>query len=302
MTRRVRRRPAPGGTPAHSTPPYPRRGGRAPRHTRPSSPPVQHLPRLYRVSGVAAALFERLVDVAAARHAVRVELCPAPGHSVCDRCAATGWHAHGTRAGATGWHALAGMYTHAHAHTHPHAHARARLAHDRACSAASAPTGRLSRAPPPSRSENGASRPPSLPPPITPRAFCPCPACHRPGTSRLPPHYPPSLPPPGWPRVPFPRHLASVQPGIERVYARAVGECRSRACLAKSTCKLSRTAVSRCAAVLGIGAGMVLSRARPMPSPGRSQGDVERAAQQLLKDFRTGRLGRVCLELPPEAE
>lgn len=34
----------------------------------------------------------------------------------------------------------------------------------------------------------------------------------------------------------------------------------------------------------------------------RFTGDVERAAQQLLKDFRTGRLGRVCLELPPKAE
>jgi len=34
----------------------------------------------------------------------------------------------------------------------------------------------------------------------------------------------------------------------------------------------------------------------------RFTGDVERAAQQLLKDFRTGRLGRVCLELPPQVE
>lgn len=32
----------------------------------------------------------------------------------------------------------------------------------------------------------------------------------------------------------------------------------------------------------------------------RFTGNVERAASQLLKDFRTGRLGRVCLEVPPE--
>ena len=45
---------------------------------------------------------------------------------------------------------------------------------------------------------------------------------------------------------------------------------------------------------------VALTRVRS--SPLRAQGDVERAAQQLLKDFRTGRLGRVCLELPPQAE
>ena len=44
--------------------------------------------------------------------------------------------------------------------------------------------------------------------------------------------------------------------------------------------------------------GWPYSRALPLCA----QGDVERAAQQLLKDFRTGRLGRVCLELPPQAE
>ena len=56
------------------------------------------------------------------------------------------------------------------------------------------------------------------------------------------------------------------------------------------------------------GSGLVakrvaLTRVRSSPlRPLRAQGDVERAAQQLLKDFRTGRLGRVCLELPPQAE
>lgn len=29
------------------------------------------------------------------------------------------------------------------------------------------------------------------------------------------------------------------------------------------------------------------------------QGDVERAGQRLLKDYRTGALGNFCLELPP---
>lgn len=31
----------------------------------------------------------------------------------------------------------------------------------------------------------------------------------------------------------------------------------------------------------------------------KCQGEEERAAQRMLKDFRTGALGRVALELPP---
>lgn len=31
------------------------------------------------------------------------------------------------------------------------------------------------------------------------------------------------------------------------------------------------------------------------------QGDVERAGQRLLRDYRQGALGRVCLEVPPSA-
>ena len=140
--------------------------------------------------------------------------------------------------------------------------------------------------------------PPPTPTPATPR--------HPPSLPSLASHAP--LPPTHCP-------LAAPAPMAERCtctctcmwYARAGGGCRWRAIPARSTCKLSRTAASRCVAApvlrpqgSEVARGVALTRVRPLCAC--PQGDVERAAQQLLKDFRTGRLGRVCLELPPQVE